>query len=76
MLFKKSKLIQICMIFFISFLAVSFSTTLYAKETKVETKEIKIGQKAEWEHPKKILMHTPGDEIFMGVIHPRLECCI
>lgn len=71
MLFKKSKLIQICTIFFISFLAVSFSTIVYAKETKAGTKEIKIGQKAEWEYPKKILMHTPGDEIFMGIIHPK-----
>ena len=25
---------------------------------------------AEWDHAKAILMHTPGEELFDGVIHP------
>jgi len=29
-----------------------------------------IGAAAEWDPAKLILMHTPGDEIFFGVIHP------
>ena len=71
MIFKKSRSSRIYEIFFIFFLLVAFSTTLHARETRVKTQETKIGQKAEWEHPKRILMHTPGDEIFMGVIHPK-----
>ena len=63
MVFKKNRLIRIYEIFLILFLIISFSTSIYAQAAKV-------GQKAEWEHPKKILMHTPGDEVFMGVLHP------
>jgi arginine deiminase len=63
MVFKKNRLIWICEIFFVIFLITLFSANIYAQTAKV-------GQKAEWEHPKKILMHTPGDEIFMGVLHP------
>jgi len=63
MVFKKNRLIWIYEIFFILFLIISFSTSIYAQTAKV-------GQKAEWEHPKKILVHTPGDEVFMGVLHP------
>ena len=32
--------------------------------------QVKVGAKAEWHPAKKIIMHTPGDEFFMGVIHP------
>ena len=35
----------------------------YASETK-------IGSPAEWLLARKVLMHTPEDEIFWGVIHP------
>lgn len=63
MVFKKNRLIRIYEIFLILFLIISFSTSIYAQAAKV-------GQKAEWEHPKKILMHTPEDEVFMGVLHP------
>ncbi|MBW2740646.1 MAG: hypothetical protein JRE64_17795 [Deltaproteobacteria bacterium] len=63
MVFKKNRLIRISEIFLILFLIILFSTSIYAQAAKV-------GQKAEWEHPKKILMHTPGDEVFMGVLHP------
>ena len=63
MVFKKNRLIRIYEIFLILFLIISFSTSIYAQAAKV-------GQKAEWEYPKKILMHTPGDEVFMGVLHP------
>jgi len=30
----------------------------------------KVGSEAEWHPAKTILMHTPGDEIFLGVVHP------
>jgi len=63
MALKRDRLIRICEIFFVIFLITLFSTNIYAQSAKV-------GQKAEWEYPKKILMHTPGDEIFMGVLHP------
>jgi len=33
-------------------------------------KKPEIGAQAEWMAPKKILMHTPGDEVFLGVLHP------
>lgn len=32
--------------------------------------QVKVGAEAEWHSAKKIIMHTPGDEFFMGVIHP------
>jgi len=63
MALKKNRLVWICEIFFVIFLITLFSANIYAQTAKV-------GQKAEWEHPKKVLMHTPGDEIFMGVLHP------
>ena len=63
MAFKKNRLIRICEIFFVIFLITLFFSNIHAQTAKV-------GQKAEWEYPKKILMHTPGDEVFMGVLHP------
>ncbi len=83
MIFKKSRLAQVLDIFFILFIAIIFSATVQARDTRVGQKaetttlpasnsaqKSEIGQKAEWNYPKRILMHTPGDEIFMGVIHP------
>ncbi len=33
--------------------------------------EVKVvGCRAEWDRPTDVLMHTPGDELFAGVIHP------
>ena len=29
-----------------------------------------VGCRAEWDLPTDVLVHTPGDELFMGVIHP------
>ncbi len=29
-----------------------------------------VGCRAEWDVPTDVLVHTPGDELFMGVIHP------
>ena len=29
-----------------------------------------VGCRAEWDRPTDILVHTPGDELFLGVIHP------
>lgn len=60
---KRRKLIWIYEIFIVLFLIILSSTTIYAQTAKV-------GQRAEWEHPKNILMHTPGDEVFMGILHP------
>jgi arginine deiminase len=31
---------------------------------------LEVGSSAEWYRPTDILMHTPGDELFLGVIHP------
>lgn len=31
---------------------------------------IEVGSSAEWLSAKEILMHTPGDELFLGVVHP------
>lgn len=31
---------------------------------------IAVGSKAEWLPAKEILMHTPGDELFLGIVHP------
>ena len=30
----------------------------------------RVGSAAEWYQAKHILMHTPGDELFLGVVHP------
>lgn len=29
-----------------------------------------VGNFAEWDRPKEVLMHTPGEELFLGVVHP------
>jgi len=29
-----------------------------------------VGNFAEWDRPKEVLMHTPGKELFLGVVHP------
>ena len=29
-----------------------------------------VGCRAEWDIPTDVLMHTPGDELFLGVVHP------
>lgn len=29
-----------------------------------------VGQRAEWDAPRLVLMHSPGDEVFMGILHP------
>lgn len=29
-----------------------------------------VGCRAEWDIPTDVLVHTPGDELFLGVIHP------
>jgi len=29
-----------------------------------------VGCRAEWERPTDVLAHTPGDELFLGVLHP------
>jgi len=59
----KNRFIRMGEIFFVIFFITLFSANIYAQSAKV-------GQKAEWDYPKKILMHTPGDEVFMGVLHP------
>lgn len=35
-----------------------------------KNERLEVGVKAEWNAPKIILMHTPGDEVFYGVLHP------
>lgn len=29
-----------------------------------------VGNHAEWHRPRDVLVHTPGDEVFLGVVHP------
>lgn len=29
-----------------------------------------VGCRAEWDRPTDVLVHTPGDELFLGVVHP------
>lgn len=29
-----------------------------------------VGCRAEWDRPVDVLVHTPGDELFLGVVHP------
>lgn len=48
----------------ITFLFLSFCITLLAYSQKF------TAPRAEWDSAKLILMHTPGDELFNGLIHP------
>jgi arginine deiminase len=48
---------------FVTLVTFFFPASIYAQT-------VKVGQRAEWDQPKKILMHTPGDEVFMGILHP------
>lgn len=48
-------------------LAVFLFTNVYAETVKEKPR---VGAHAEWLAPKKILMHTPQDEVFLGVLHP------
>jgi len=58
----------------VGFVAVSmvflllFSAIVTVAQTA--TSPVKIGSEAEWFASKIVLMHTPGDEIFLGVVHP------
>jgi len=63
MTFTKRRSIRIYEIFVALVFVIAFSTNTHAQAANV-------GQRAEWDLPKKILMHTPGDEVFMGVLHP------
>jgi arginine deiminase len=38
---------------------------------------VPVGCRAEWDRPTDVLLHTPGDELFLGVLHPEaalFEC--
>jgi arginine deiminase len=59
----KLKSLRACWVFVALFLA-TFSSQGFCAQGAT------VGQGAEWELPKKILMHTPGDEVLMGVLHP------
>ncbi|MBW1744125.1 MAG: amidinotransferase [Deltaproteobacteria bacterium] len=61
--FRRNRLISGYVVCFITFATFVFSANIYAQT-------VRVGQQAEWGHPKKILMHTPGDEVFMGILHP------
>ena len=50
------------------FFAISIGISLYAE---TNNNGPKVGAKAEWQAPKEVLMHTPGEEVFLGVIHPK-----
>jgi arginine deiminase len=58
----------------VGFVAVAMVLLLFlsaiATVAQTATLQVKVGSKAEWSAPKAILMHTPGDEIFLGVVHP------
>lgn len=42
-------------------------TSAQARQTAVVAK---VGAAAEWDRAEVILMHAPGDEVFLGVVHP------
>jgi arginine deiminase len=31
---------------------------------------VQVGNFAEWDEPRDVLMHTPGDELFLGILRP------
>ncbi len=31
---------------------------------------LQVGCRAEWDRPVEVLLHTPGEELFLGVLHP------
>lgn len=39
--------------------------------TVAEAPALDVGCEAEWHRPREILVHTPGEEVFLGVIHPK-----
>ena len=47
-------------------LFVALVATALAQERTVP----QVGCRAEWESPTDVLVHTPGDELFLGVLHP------
>lgn len=59
---------------FVSNIFVQFMFLLAVTLVAVQAGQIaayeKVGSEAEWHPAKTILMHTPGDEIFLGVVHP------
>jgi len=48
----------------------SARTAAVAPAAKEKTLQEGVGAKAEWLPVRRVLMHTPGDELFAGVIHP------
>ena len=38
--------------------------------TAAQTVPVRVGCRAEWDRPRDILLHVPGEELFFGVIHP------
>ena len=41
-------------------------------EHRPQDPHAELGCKAEWHHPKLILTHTPGDELFLGLVYPEI----
>jgi arginine deiminase len=53
--------------FFFAFLLLSSSMALARQDLSAT---VQVGARAEWDPAKMVLMHTPGEEILLGVVHP------
>jgi arginine deiminase len=53
--------------FFFAFLLLSSSMALARQDLSAT---VQAGARAEWDPAKMVLMHTPGEEILLGVVHP------
>ena len=66
---KKRLLARFISNIFVQFMFLLAVTLVTVQAGQVAAHE-KIGSEAEWYPAKTISMHTPGDEIFLGVVHP------
>jgi len=64
---KRQVRMQVFAVGMVLFLAISHIVILPGK---ADQQGSNVGSRAEWHVAKRVLMHTPGDELFMGVIHP------
>lgn len=45
-------------------------SALFLWSAIAQAEGITVGSRAEWLDAKTLLMHTPGQELFLGVVHP------
>lgn len=64
---KRQFRLKVFAVSIVFFLVISYIVILPSKADQNRTD---VGSRAEWHVAKRVLMHTPGDELFLGVIHP------